>query len=178
MLYCKARGNSIARAGMVNCARKCGDETTGRKAGERRAKGQDARRCPEAVVAGAPIAPFWKRKSLKDMTNSEWEQLCDGCGRCCLEKLQEEDSETVHCTDIACRLFDPATCRCTDYARRARRVSGCVQLSPRNIAELHWMPVSCAYRLLTRGATFTGGIRWFRAARKPSRRPAFRCAGA
>lgn len=95
--------------------------------------------------------PFWKRKTLRDMTPAEWEALCDGCARCCLVKLENEDDGAVFHTDVACRLLDVGSCRCTDYAKRAQRVAGCVRLTPENVAGLTWLPPTCAYRLLAEG---------------------------
>ena len=95
--------------------------------------------------------PFWQRKSLSEMTTAEWEALCDGCGRCCLIKLEDpDDGEIVH-TDVTCHLLDRESCRCTDYANRKAKVPDCVQLSPENIAGLNFMPPSCAYRRLAEG---------------------------
>ncbi len=99
----------------------------------------------------APEVPFWQRKRLDEMTRDEWESLCDGCARCCLEKLEDADTGAVSYTNVACRLLDLDRCRCKDYARRQRYVPDCVPLSPGNIAELEWMPSTCAYRLLTEG---------------------------
>lgn len=96
-------------------------------------------------------APFWKRKTLEEMSRAEWESLCDGCGKCCLVKLQDPDTDEISYTDVACTLLDGATCRCTDYARRKRRVPDCVVLSPAVVADLAWMPSTCAYRLLREG---------------------------
>ena len=95
--------------------------------------------------------PFWRTKPLSAMSVAEWESLCDGCGRCCLVKLEDEDTGTIHSTDIACRLFDAETCRCKDYPRRSERVPDCVTLTPETVASLTWLPVTCAYRLLARG---------------------------
>lgn len=93
--------------------------------------------------------PFWKRKTLDELTPSEWESLCDGCGRCCLVKLEDEDCGKIHFTNIACRLFDPVTCRCSDYAHRHRKVHDCIRLTPAKVRELGWLPPSCAYRLVS-----------------------------
>ena len=83
---------------------------------------------------------FWRDKSLLEMTAQEWESLCDGCGRCCLVKLEDEDSGRIHFTDLACKLFDAGTCRCSDYENRTKRVSDCVKLTPQNIGDLNWLP--------------------------------------
>jgi len=96
-------------------------------------------------------APFWRTKTLGEMTRAEWESLCDGCGRCCLHKLRDEDTEELGWTDVACRLLDTRSCRCTDYANRKARVPDCVKLTPRRVAEIDWLPPSCAYRLLAEG---------------------------
>jgi uncharacterized cysteine cluster protein YcgN (CxxCxxCC family) len=95
--------------------------------------------------------PFWRRKAMKDMTQAEWESLCDGCGRCCLNKLIEEGSDRTYYTDVGCRLLDDQTCRCKDYKNRSSLVDDCVQLSPRNIKRISWLPPTCAYRLIADG---------------------------
>lgn len=95
--------------------------------------------------------PFWKRKSLSELDAREWESLCDGCGRCCLIKLEDEDSGEYYFTDVACRLFEAGTCRCRDYERRDEEVDDCVRLTPDNAGALAWMPPSCAYRLIAEG---------------------------
>ncbi len=95
---------------------------------------------------------FWERVPLDEMTSEEWEALCDGCGRCCLLKLEDEDTGDVHYTNVTCRLFDADTCRCGNYALRRQLVKGCVLLTPENIEDAaDWMPVSCAYRRLHEG---------------------------
>lgn len=95
--------------------------------------------------------PFWRTKRLDEMSRAEWESLCDGCGRCCLVKLLDEDSDETHYTDVACRLLDTRTCRCKDYPRRQQIVPDCVALTPDKLSELTWMPSTCAYRLLHEG---------------------------
>jgi len=95
--------------------------------------------------------PFWRTKRLIEMTEAEWESLCDGCGRCCLVKLEDEDTGEIASTDIACRLFDEATCRCTDYPNRSDKVPDCVRLTPDVVPTLGWLPVTCAYRLVASG---------------------------
>ncbi len=96
-------------------------------------------------------APFWKSKRLEQMTAEEWESLCDGCGRCCLHKLRDIDTNELAYTNVACRLLDCTTCRCRDYAHRQRRVPDCVQLSPASLHGIDWLPPSCAYRRLAEG---------------------------
>lgn len=97
-------------------------------------------------------ARFWERVALGEMTEAEWEALCDGCGKCCLVKLEDADTAEVVYTNIACRLFDDSTCRCAHYEVRKTLVPSCVQISPDNIAEIaYWMPQSCAYRRLYEG---------------------------
>ena len=95
--------------------------------------------------------PFWKTKTLEEMSGAEWESLCDGCGKCCLSKLEDEDSGEIHFTTVACRLFDAATCRCTDYPNRLSRVPDCVGLTPANVRTISWLPSTCAYRLVAEG---------------------------
>ena len=95
--------------------------------------------------------PFWRRKTLAEMTRGEWESLCDGCARCCLDKLEDGDTGEISYTEVACRLLDLGTCRCTDYANRKRFVPDCVVLTPRMVARLTWLPSSCAYRLISEG---------------------------
>jgi len=92
--------------------------------------------------------PFWKRKKLEELTPAEWESLCDGCGRCCLVKLEDEDDGRVHFTEIACKLLDVKSCRCADYGHRSRRVRDCIRLTPEKVRALSWLPPSCAYRLV------------------------------
>jgi uncharacterized protein len=100
---------------------------------------------------GKSAAPFWREKTLEEMTSAEWESLCDGCARCCLNKLEDEDTGEIAWTDVACRLLDGDTCRCRDYPHRADRVHDCVQLTPEAVRTLTWLPPTCGYRLVAEG---------------------------
>jgi len=94
---------------------------------------------------------FWNTKSLQEMTTGEWESLCDGCGRCCLHKLEDIDSGLLFYTNVACRLLDENSCRCTNYPERVSLVSDCMLLSPDRQEQFDWLPLSCAYRRLANG---------------------------
>ena len=99
-----------------------------------------------------PMAePFWKTTPLREMSREQWESLCDGCGKCCLAKLEDEDTGDIYFTSVGCRLFDAGLCRCTDYAHRIERVPDCVQLTPQNVRTITWLPATCAYRLVAEG---------------------------
>lgn len=95
--------------------------------------------------------PFWKRKTLDEMTTAEWENLCDGCARCCLNKLEDWDTGEIAWTNIACRLLDGETCRCRDYPNRQEHVPDCIGLTPQTVRKLTWLPPTCAYRLIDEG---------------------------
>lgn len=94
---------------------------------------------------------FWKEKSLAEMSRQEWESLCDGCARCCLHKLEDEDSGEVHYTSVACKYLDESTCRCTSYQDRHSLVPDCVWLTPDTVEAFRWLPTTCAYRLVAEG---------------------------
>lgn len=95
--------------------------------------------------------PFWRTKSLEEMTAEEWESLCDRCARCCLVKLEDEDTGAVDYTNIACRLLDHGKCECTRYPQRLSLVPDCVSLTPETVRGTTWLPSTCAYRLLAEG---------------------------
>lgn len=97
------------------------------------------------------VMPFWKRLQLEEMSDGEWESLCDGCGRCCLNKLEDEDTGEIHLTRLACRLLDVGSCRCSDYANRKKKVPDCVKIDPSKARTLRWLPKTCAYRLVSEG---------------------------
>ena len=101
--------------------------------------------------AKAAPEPFWRVKTLTEMSRSEWESLCDGCARCCLVKLEYDDTGEVDHTEIACRLLDLKTCQCSDYAHRREKVQDCLSLTPAKVRQLKWLPSTCAYRLVAEG---------------------------
>lgn len=96
-------------------------------------------------------ALFWETKTLAEMSPAEWESLCDGCGKCCMSKLIDDDTDELYFTSVACQLFDARRCRCTDYQNRQAIVEDCVQLTPDNVGTIAWLPRTCAYRLLAEG---------------------------
>lgn len=101
--------------------------------------------------------PFWEEKRLADMTPAEWESLCDGCGQCCLVKLEDEDTGTVFLTRLACSLLDIGACRCKDYENRFERMPDCLSINIKAVRKLKWLPESCAYRRLDEGR----GLAWW-----------------
>jgi uncharacterized cysteine cluster protein YcgN (CxxCxxCC family) len=94
---------------------------------------------------------FWEHKSLEQMSQSEWESLCDGCGKCCLVKLEDADSGELIFTNVACDLLNLKTCQCGDYPNRFKKMPDCLPLTLDKIPEFHWLPTTCAYRLLAEG---------------------------
>src|ERR1700750_2707025 len=99
----------------------------------------------------APTDRFWETKRLEDMNRDEWESLCDGCGKCCLHKLEDEETGEVFPTNVACRLLDRRNGACRDYKNRKTFVPDCVQLTPAKLRTLDWLPTTCAYRLVADG---------------------------
>lgn len=96
-----------------------------------------------------PQSKFWKTIPLDQLDKNQWESLCDGCGKCCVLKLEDADTGVIHFTDVSCKLLDCQTARCTKYAERESFVPDCVSLTPDNLRMLRWMPKSCAYRLIS-----------------------------
>ncbi len=95
---------------------------------------------------------FWERHALEDLTPREWEALCDGCGKCCLRKLEFEDTGEVEYTNVACKLLDRHSCRCTRYATRRKHVPDCVVITPETLQRvMYWLPETCAYKLRAQG---------------------------
>lgn len=100
---------------------------------------------------------FWDEKTLEEMSKVEWEALCDGCGRCCLIKLEDEESGEIFNSDVRCKLLDTNTCQCVDYKNRKEQVPDCIKLTPQNVGKIKWIPVTCAYRRLAEGK----GLAWW-----------------
>jgi uncharacterized protein len=96
-------------------------------------------------------APFWERLSLDQLDRGQWEALCDGCGKCCLHKLEDEETQELHATNVACRLLDRRTGQCSDYKHRHAFVPECIRLTPKKLRTMDWLPKSCAYVLLDAG---------------------------
>ena len=94
---------------------------------------------------------FWEDMPLDRLDRAQWEQLCDGCGKCCVHKLEDEETGELLPTNVACRLLNLDTCQCTKYATRHRYVPDCVTLTPAEVRSIDWLPPSCAYRLLAEG---------------------------
>ena len=95
--------------------------------------------------------PFWETKRLDQMSREEWESLCDGCGKCCVHKLEDEETGELHPTNVACRLLDGRTGQCRDYRHRHAYVPECVRLTPAKLRQIDWLPATCAYRLIDEG---------------------------
>jgi uncharacterized cysteine cluster protein YcgN (CxxCxxCC family) len=98
-----------------------------------------------------PHERFWETTPLAAMSPEQWESLCDGCAKCCLEKLEDEDTKHIVYTNVACKLLDEDSCRCSDYKRRSHLVPNCVTLTPAVLREPYWLPATCAYRLVAEG---------------------------
>ncbi|MFO1183264.1 MAG: YcgN family cysteine cluster protein [Bauldia sp.] len=103
------------------------------------------------VATTSAAEPFWRQKTLGEMSAAEWESLCDGCARCCLNKLEDFDTGEIEFTAVACTLLDDRTCRCRDYENRLDSVPDCIQLTPQMVRKLPWLPPTCAYRLVAEG---------------------------
>jgi len=111
-----------------------------------------SRRKRDPVADNAPLEPgYWRKKTLAQMSEREWEALCDNCGKCCVISLEDVDTGQLHLTDVSCKLFDTAKCQCGDYENRKQHVPDCVKLTPKNVPKLEWLPRTCAYRLVDEG---------------------------
>ncbi len=96
-------------------------------------------------------AKFWQNLPLEELNEAEWEALCDGCGLCCLVKLEDEDTERIYFTRLVCSLLDEASCRCSDYKNRHQKMPDCRAITLQSLKEIEWLPPSCAYRLREQG---------------------------
>ena len=100
--------------------------------------------------------PFWE-KPLESLDRGQWEALCDGCGRCCLIKLENEETGDIFTSDVHCKLLEPISCMCSDYEHRQAKVPDCIKLDPENVKSISWIPPSCAYRRIAEGK----GLAWW-----------------
>lgn len=114
-------------------------------------------RKPDLDQEAPGYIPFWEAKPLSAMSREEWESLCDGCGQCCMLKVEDEGTGAIYLTRLACKLLDTKTCRCSDYANRKKRVTDCISMRPKEIDDLTWLPRTCAYRSLAEGR----GLEWW-----------------
>ncbi|MBA1333239.1 hypothetical protein QQ73_19990, partial [Candidatus Endoriftia persephone str. Guaymas] len=96
--------------------------------------------------------PFWRSKPLEQLSASEWELLCDGCAKCCLQKLEDAETREIYFTNVACDLLDLDSCRCSRYQERSTLVPSCITLTSKDLDDPYWLPSTCAYRLLAEGA--------------------------
>ena len=104
------------------------------------------------MCGSGPLMSNWFNElSLEQLSQQQWESLCDGCAKCCLHKLEDADSGEIHYTKVRCRYLDEDSCRCSDYSRRSILVPNCIALSPENTREFDWLPSTCAYRLRSQG---------------------------
>ena len=99
----------------------------------------------------APKQPFWKTKTLEQMSPTEWEALCDGCARCCLNKIEDIETGEIFLTKVACSLLDVGSCQCSDYKNRQKKMPDCIQIDPEQVRNLTWLPSSCGYRTVQEG---------------------------
>lgn len=97
------------------------------------------------------MANFWENKTLSELSQSEWEQLCDGCAKCCLHKLEDEDTGIIYGTNVVCQYLDIDNCQCSNYAQRSILVPDCITLNSNNLDQVYFMPATCSYRLLAEG---------------------------
>jgi uncharacterized cysteine cluster protein YcgN (CxxCxxCC family) len=104
---------------------------------------------PDAAIMSE--LPFWQTKRLDQMNDDEWESLCDGCGQCCLNKLQDADTDEIYFTNVACNQLNIKTCQCRNYERRFEYEEDCIKLTRENLTQFNWLPRTCAYRLLGEG---------------------------
>lgn len=114
-------------------------------------EGKRSGKAARGMTLDSDGAAFWKVKTLEDMSQKEWESLCDGCARCCLIKLEDEDTAEIHMTRLACSMLDVKSCRCTNYPERFSLMPDCVELTPQKVREIPWLPPSCGYRVVAEG---------------------------
>lgn len=104
--------------------------------------------------------PFWQSKTLDEMSDAEWESLCDGCGQCCLHKLMDEDTDEIYFTNVACRQLNIKTCQCRNYERRFEFEPDCIKLTRENLPTFEWLPMTCAIVCWRKVKVYLRGIRY------------------
>ncbi len=113
---------------------------------------RNSRRKRDAAADSAPLEDgYWRRKTLTQMNEREWEALCDRCSKCCVISIEDVDTGVLYLTDVSCKLFNTKSCGCGDYENRKQFVHDCVKLTPKNVPKLDWLPRTCAYRLVSEG---------------------------
>jgi uncharacterized cysteine cluster protein YcgN (CxxCxxCC family) len=123
----------------------------------KRVKGKDGGGKDGGGNGAGEAKPFWETKSLEEMSAAEWESLCDGCGRCCLNKLEDEDTGEIVLTRLACALLDIGRCQCSDYPNRFEKMPDCINLTPDKVRSIAWLPATCGYRRVKEGL----GLAWW-----------------
>lgn len=147
----------MSRAGRPKKSKKKAPPRAQVRAVKRRAELDDRAEDPAVWAAEGQEKPFWETKRLNELSPAEWDSLCDGCGQCCLNKIEDEDTGNIFLTRLACSLLDLGSCRCKDYENRFARMPDCLSVDLKAVKKLKWLPESCAYRRVNEGR----GLAWW-----------------